>query len=103
MKSITLLVSLVAASGAALAQGPGHVPLPPPAHVQKSPHHQKTAPAAKNPSGIVWDAKTRHFVDKSGKVVTKAEAHKAGVRGPATTPPSHPKTKMAPTPAPVKK
>lgn len=99
MKSITLLVSLVALCGAALAQGPGHVPPPPPAHVQKSPHHQKpAAPAAKNPSGIVWDAKTRRFVDKSGKVVTRAEAHKAGVKGPATTPPSHPKTGASPAP-----
>ena len=101
LTTLSLTLAALALGGAALAQGPGKMPPPPPpAHVSKVAHHTAhKAPA--NPNGIVWDAKTRHFVDKSGKTVSKAEAHKAGVRGPATTPPSHPKRKAAPTPAPA--
>ena len=109
MKSIALtFAALAALTAAAHAQTPAKLPPAPPAHVQHIGGHKMDA-AAKNPTGIYWDAATKHFRDKSGKTVTKAQAHKAGIKGPAFTPPSHPKKvggpgSIKPTPgAPTKK
>ncbi len=89
---------------AAFAQGPAAKPPPaPPAHVVgHNPARPAASAATKNPTGIYWDASMKRFRDKSGKMVSRADAHKAGVKGPATTPPSAKKPGASPK-TPVKK